>query len=302
MKRFTFSRETIDIIMNFLHDDPFTIRECGLVCRQWYWASAPHLFDVLECDWRDHEHADLDSDEYYCSVSLLHDRNARATSFIREMRLVNLDASWNDDMERKMSVVLSESPSFPKLGHLALCMNDTWQEVKPSTRNWLQRISANIFALTLDYFDFSNIEDFFGFISSMPLLRMIELDVSEVRADSSNPDFPDAIYQRYVPPRYLHDLSFGFRGVYENPTGCFLGFIIPEWISFHRPGPGEGIKRLRIHGITDQHYLLFDAIEHCVVVCSESLVRVVFEFSDYIPLRMSLSTVWNACFQNLIRH
>lgn len=145
----TLSPETIDTIIDFLHDDKQALMNCGLVCWEWYPSSRYHLFETLNLGWPGSDYICFPDNTPYGPIIAESNQSTRVASFVRA---IWIDLETGDlSVNRKGASQLSTSPKFPALKLLRLNsgLGRPWGGFPTSTHSWVQQISLNITSLTL---------------------------------------------------------------------------------------------------------------------------------------------------------
>lgn len=191
--------ETIDMIIDFLHDDVLALKQCRLVCWLWYPSSRYHLFGSLQFDL----YEPVDPSETNAITCIIHENSVRLASYAHTIQ-GGIDFGENSSDTEEEALELSNCPLFPNLKQLAIrTSGSSLEELPISTRNWVHQISSGITFLNINSMDFDDGDNIIGLLSSSVQLEALALDVCDTQ---QTPDeVTHVIYARHIPLMFFND-------------------------------------------------------------------------------------------------
>ncbi|KAJ7214527.1 hypothetical protein GGX14DRAFT_611101, partial [Mycena pura] len=154
--------ETNDIIIDHLHDDLSTLRQCSLVCKEWLPSARFHIFSVV--------HLSLYSIDQMLEVVFY--PGSPIPQYIRDLHIIDsqgreFDPKWVDD---KLSLVTLSS--MTSILSLSLEQVD-FSGLSGATMAALRGITARVTRLELTYVRFKDFTGCLAFLAAAASLRSL---------------------------------------------------------------------------------------------------------------------------------
>ncbi|KAF7299925.1 F-box domain-containing protein [Mycena chlorophos] len=158
--------ELIDYIVDFLHDDPFALRTCSLVCRALVPAARFHAFQhvILWERWR---HLIRDDTYLDAFVVLLQSTHCTFSTFVTRLTLEELDYNFPPPASNAYSALRKHLPS---LTSIALSQGTGGRAIDSQLSGLADLVPhcANLTHVRLDWVTLPLREDIFSFLALLP--------------------------------------------------------------------------------------------------------------------------------------
>ncbi|KAF7305347.1 APH domain-containing protein [Mycena chlorophos] len=154
--------ETHDLIIDHLHDDVPTLRQCSLVCKAWLPAARLHIFSIV----------DISLYSIDAMLQTIFYPGAPFPSYIRELHIIDgqertFDPKW---VPRKVHLVPFDA--MTQLSRLAL-EQIAFEELPGAAMDALRGAVSRVKHLDLAHVSFSDLSAYTGFLGGAPSLRSL---------------------------------------------------------------------------------------------------------------------------------
>ena len=211
--------ETLDSIIDFLYDEPETLRQCCLVSKSWVPRTRKHLFAVIELSTRGYIEAwkktfqnPYNSPAYHTRILTIGCSRAIATAD-------GTQCGWIPTFSRlvRLEVANLLSPTC----HFGLRVDLAPFHKVPST---LKSLAVTSFPFPLS--------QFFDLIGSLPLLEDLTLIGSQADLDDSGPDGPHTVVPSSTSPTFTGILELRMYGGVASTAHRLLN--LPNGLHFRK--------------------------------------------------------------------